>query len=158
LPSLFLGVLRKISHFTLRLLRIFNKLSTKQFLIIAAVVIAFLTGAMVVTLKFCVHYLQIHAQALSSSHPVLTVLTPLIGVALTVIVINLLFNGNLARGTSYVLLAIARKGSRISAKEIYGHHHSTHRWPRGLGWNRGTYCADGSCHWLNHFIVFSHRL
>ena len=114
-------MLRKISNSTLKLLRIFNKLSTKQFLIIAAVVIAFLTGAMVVTLKFCVHYLQMHAQALSSSHPVLTVFTPLIGVALTVIVINLLFNGNLARGTSYVLLAIARKGSRISAKEIYGH-------------------------------------
>ena len=114
-------MLTHLSKITLSLLRLFNKLSTRQFLIIAAIVIALLTGLMVIALKFCVHYLQLHAQTLSSSHPALTVITPLAGITVTVLVIRLLFNGELARGTAFVLLAIARKGSRISAKEIYGH-------------------------------------
>ena len=76
---------------------------------------------MVVALKFGVHYLQVYAQKLSSSHLVFAVLMPMVGVSLTVIIIRFLFKGNLDRGTSHILFAIARKGSRIPSKEIYGH-------------------------------------
>jgi CIC family chloride channel protein len=116
---------RALSRLTIKLRKLFIQLSPRQFLILASVAIAIATGLMVVALKFSVHYLQLHALRFSVKHPILTILIPLIGIGSTVLFIRYFFKNELSRGTAFVLLAIARKGSKIPPKEIYGHPIST---------------------------------
>lgn len=100
---------------------IFRRVSARQFLLIAAVVVGLWAGLTAVVLKVCVHYLQEWLVALSVTHNWLLAVTPAIGIAATYVFVKIVLNGNLVKGTSSVLQAIARKSSFIPKRETFSH-------------------------------------
>jgi CIC family chloride channel protein len=98
-----------------------RKLSNKQFLIVGAVVVGLWAGITAVLLKVSVHYLQEILKSLGHQYNWIFFVSPAVGILLTVIFIRLFLQGNLARGTSHVLLAIAKKSSFLPRPEVITH-------------------------------------
>jgi len=98
-----------------------RKLSNKQFLIVGAVVVGLLTGLTAVLLKVLVHYLQQNIRSIGSHYNWLYLLAPAIGILSTLLFVRFILKGSLAKGTSQVLFAIARKSSFLPRKDIFTH-------------------------------------
>ena len=98
-----------------------RKLSNSQFLIVGAVVVGFWAGITAVLLKVSVHYLQEILKSLGQQYNWIFFVSPAIGILLTSVFVKLLLNGSLARGTSHVLLAIAKKSSFLPRQEVFSH-------------------------------------
>ncbi len=98
-----------------------SKLSGRQFLIVGAIIVGLWAGLTAVLLKVSVHYLQEFLKSLSQQNTILYFVSPAIGILLTYLFIRFLLNGELVRGTSHVLLAIARKSSILPRKEVFSH-------------------------------------
>ncbi|GHN02584.1 transporter [Cytophagales bacterium WSM2-2] len=98
-----------------------SKLSNKQFLIIGAVVVGLWAGLTAVLLKVSVHYLQEVLRPMNQNYHWVFFVSPGVGILGTYLFIRLVLNGDLARGTSHVLLAIAKKSSFLPRHEIYSH-------------------------------------
>jgi CIC family chloride channel protein len=98
-----------------------RKLSNRQFLIVGAVIVGLWAGITAVILKVSVHYLQEVLVHWSKSYRWLYFITPVIGILSTYAFIRYILNGNLLRGTSHVLFAIAKKSSFLPRSEIFSH-------------------------------------
>jgi CIC family chloride channel protein len=101
--------------------RLHRRLSGKQFLIVGAVIVGLWAGLTAVILKITVHYLQENIRELGMSYSWIYLITPAFGILLTVLFVRYFLNGDLIKGTSHVLLAIARKSSFLSGKETFSH-------------------------------------
>jgi CIC family chloride channel protein len=101
--------------------RLHRRLSNKQFLIVGAVIVGLWAGLTAVILKITVHYLQEYTRVLGMSYSWTYLITPAIGILLTVLFVRYVLKGDLAKGTSHVLLAIARKSSFLPRKETFTH-------------------------------------
>lgn len=98
-----------------------RKLSNRQFLMVGAVIVGLWTGLTAVLLKVSVHYLQQILASLGQQYNWVFFVSPTVGILSTYLFIKFILNGDLLRGTSHVLLAIAKKSSFLSRKEIFSH-------------------------------------
>ena len=100
---------------------ILRKLSNRQFLMLGAVLVGLWAGLTAVLLKVSVHYLQEVLKTLGQQYSWIYFISPTIGILSTYLFIRFILNGDLLRGTSHVLLAIAKKSSFLPRKEIFSH-------------------------------------
>ncbi len=98
-----------------------TKLSNRQFLMIGAVIVGLWAGLTAVLLKVSVHYVQQVLKSLGEHYNWIYFISPTVGILSTYLFIRFILNGDLLRGTSHVLLAIAKKSSIIPRKEILSH-------------------------------------
>ncbi len=79
------------------------------------------SGIMAVLLKFLVHHLQGGLTSLAKVYNWIYFISPAIGILITYLIVKIAFKGTLAKGTSHVLNAIAKKSSHLPAHEMYAH-------------------------------------
>jgi CIC family chloride channel protein len=115
---------------------VLRKLSNRQFLMMGAVIVGLWAGLTAVLLKVSVHYLQEVLKSLGQHYNWIYFISPTIGILSTYLFIRFVLNGDLLRGTSHVLLAIAKKSSFIPRKEIFSHV-ATSAMTVGLGGSAG---------------------
>lgn len=98
-------------------------ISNKNFLIIVSIIVGLITGLAAVLLKNLVHYIRVLLQYILEDERFnfLLFLFPLIGILLTVYYVQRFRNGKIGRGVSSILLAIARKSSKIERDKTYSH-------------------------------------
>jgi chloride channel protein, CIC family len=116
--------LDKINYIDKTIHWIHEKLSGKQFLIFAGVIVGASAGLAAVTLKLFVHVIRKYAldgYLLTFDFKYIYLLMPLLGIGLTIFITNRFFKGNLFRGTIPILYAIAKKGSILPFRQIYSH-------------------------------------
>lgn len=99
----------------------FRRLSNRQFLIFGSVIVGLWAGLTTVLLKVSVHYLQEVLKSVSQQHGLVYFISPSIGILSAYLFTRFLLNGDLVRGTSHVLLAIAKKSSFLPKKEVFSH-------------------------------------
>jgi CIC family chloride channel protein len=99
--------------------KLISKVSNRQFLFLAAIAIALWAGLTAVLMKTVVHYLIIGIQRLSQSYSWIYLVTPVVGILVTVLFIRYVVHEKIRPGTWHVLLAIAKKSSILNRKEIY---------------------------------------
>ncbi|MBL7846709.1 MAG: chloride channel protein [Cyclobacteriaceae bacterium] len=100
---------------------LFRKLSDKQFLMVGAVVVGVWTGLTAVTMKVCVHFLHTRIQGMGANYSWVYLVSPGLGILLTYLLVRFVLRVPLQKGTSHVLLAIAKKSSVLPAKETFTH-------------------------------------
>lgn len=98
-----------------------RKVSSRQFLLIGAVIVGLWAGVTAVVLKISVHYLQEWLMSVSINYNWVRIVSPALGIGATYLFVIVFLNDSLARGTSHVLLAIAKKSSFLSRKEVFSH-------------------------------------
>jgi len=100
-----------------------NKVSKKQFLIIASILVGLTAGLAAVLLKTIVHYIKAF---ITSDHGfkyqyILYLAFPAIGILLTILFVKYFLKGKLSKGASSILHAIARKNSKLPPNQMYAH-------------------------------------
>lgn len=98
-------------------------INQRNFLIIVSVLIGIPAAIAAVILKKFVHWLNSVAQYLISlpvPH-ILSILLPLIGIGLTVIITRIFFKGKLEKGLGNILYAISRKSAKLEKEKMYSH-------------------------------------
>lgn len=100
-----------------------GKVSKKQFLIIASILVGLTAGLAAVLLKTIVHYIKyfITADHGFRYQYILYLAFPAIGILLTVLFVKYFLKGKLSRGAAAILHAIARKNSKMPARQMYAH-------------------------------------
>ena len=101
--------------------QIITRFSNRQFLFLAAIIIAIWAGVTAVVLKIFVHYVTLGIQAISETYSWIYFATPVIGILLTVLFVKYVIRDRLQAGTWHVLLAIAKKSSILNPKETYSY-------------------------------------
>ncbi len=101
--------------------KILSRFTNRQFLFVASIFIAIWAGLTAVLLKTVVHYLQIGIQVGYARFHWIYVVAPACGILFTVFIVKYVIRKPLKTGTWHVLLAIAKKSSRIDKNETYGH-------------------------------------
>jgi len=97
-----------------------NRLTKKQFIILSSILIGLTAGLAAIILKTFVHYIFLAAtyEKLSDFRFLYLVL-PMIGLFLTVIVVNKVLKNKLVKGLSQVHYAIAKKSSILPLNQTY---------------------------------------
>ncbi len=98
-----------------------SKLTNRQFLIVGAVIVGLWAGLTAVLLKITVHYLQEFLKPLAMENSWVYLVSPTIGILFTYVFVKFVLGGEMVKGTSHVLLAIARKSSHLPRKEVFSH-------------------------------------
>jgi CIC family chloride channel protein len=111
-------LLKRLYQYIILFLR--TKLSRVQYIMVIATLVGLASGLTAVLLKTLVHYLQHWIQDISISR-FAYLLFPVIGLLITVILINYFFNGYIEKGIAMVLKAIAGKSSFIPVRHTYQH-------------------------------------
>ncbi|HTJ50040.1 MAG TPA: chloride channel protein [Cyclobacteriaceae bacterium] len=88
---------------------------------VGAVFVGLWAGLTAVLLKISVHHLQALLKPLGLQYSWIYFLSPAVGILLTYLFIQFVLNGELKKGTSHVLMAIAKKSSFLPRKEIFSH-------------------------------------
>jgi CIC family chloride channel protein len=103
---------------------IHSRLSDKQFLLFSSILVGCSAGLAAVILKLFVHLIRntiLESDLFRLNFKYVFLLMPLIGIGLTLIIVQKIFKGRLVRGTSNILHAIAKKGSFLPFRQIYSH-------------------------------------
>ncbi|NUY80493.1 chloride channel protein [Flavobacterium sp. MAH-1] len=110
--------LRKINAL---LLYVKKRLSAKQFIFLASVIVSVTVAFAVIVLKAFAHAVFSFATYLNSILHLsfINSILPVIGILLTVLVVRKLLGGSIEKGTSQILYAVARKSSLIPRKQMY---------------------------------------
>ncbi len=115
-------MLSRLSQFLrVIILSIFRKLSNRQFLMIGAVLVGLWAGLTAVILKVSVHYLQIQLLSLGKQYSWVYFVSPTLGIIATLVFVHFFLSSGLTKGTSHVLLSIAKKSSILPRNETYSH-------------------------------------
>ncbi len=98
-----------------------TKLSEKQFIFLSSVLVGISAAFAVIVLKTFAHNVFVFADYITKTFKIgfITSVLPIIGIFLTVFVINKILSGTIEKGTSQILLAVAKKASIIPAKQMY---------------------------------------
>jgi chloride channel protein, CIC family len=101
-----------------------DKLSNKQFIFLSSVLVGISVALAVIVLKTFAHwvfkfatYVTIHANFFKFGF--LKVMLPVIGIMLTVWVVQRFLGGRIEKGTSQILYAVAKKAGIIPRKQMY---------------------------------------
>ena len=100
-----------------------RKLNNRQFLFLSATLVGLTTGFAAVTLKMLVNYLRLLLNKYldANSNNLLLLLLPPLGIALTYMLIRLIWKNELKKGVSSVLYAIAQKRANIERSAMFSH-------------------------------------
>jgi chloride channel protein, CIC family len=96
-------------------------LPNRQFLMVGAVIVGLWAGLTAVLLKVSVHYFLEILRSFGQRDNWIYFLSPAVGIFATYLFIRLALKGDLSRGTSHVLLAIAKKSSFLPRRETFSH-------------------------------------
>lgn len=96
-------------------------LSERNFIYLACVLVGISCAFAVIILKSFAHNVFVFANYINGflKFPFFTILLPIIGILLTVFVIRRVLNGELEKGSSKILYAVAKKGGIIPKKQMY---------------------------------------
>jgi CIC family chloride channel protein len=98
-----------------------NKLTNKQFIFVSSVLVGILAAFAVIVLKTFAHFvfqLTVYISGILKLSFINSIL-PVIGIFLTVFVVNKFLGGSIEKGTSQILYAVAKKASIIPKKQMY---------------------------------------
>lgn len=100
-----------------------SKVSPREFLIIASILVGISAGLAAVVLKTFVHYIH---ELLTFNFNVsfqnyIYLIFPLIGLVLTTFIVNRFFNGKLGRGTANIIRSIVKKSGFLPKDQMYSH-------------------------------------
>ncbi|MCX6312388.1 MAG: chloride channel protein [Bacteroidetes bacterium] len=116
--------MNKILHPVERTIEWFhNKLAKKQFLILSSIFVGLSAGFAAVLLKWLVHLFHLavtHDFGFKYQY-LFSLVTPLIGILLTVFFVTKFLKGKLGRGNSNILFSIAKKSSNLPKDQMYSH-------------------------------------
>ena len=101
-----------------------SKINPKQFLIFSSILVGVSAGLAAVILKLLVHLIRqylIEGWLLQLNFKYVYLLLPVIGIGITVLIVQRIFKGKLHGGTVNILHAIAKKGSFIPFQQMYSH-------------------------------------
>jgi chloride channel protein, CIC family len=114
--------------FTQRLIKKLNYLKDKYFgdrtyLILASIAIGIVSALAAVILKHFVRFVYSMSDLLLSwSHTsYIYILSPLVGILLTLLVIRIFFKGKLEKGLGSIIFSIARRSGKIEGSKMYSH-------------------------------------
>ena len=98
-----------------------DKLSERNFIYVASVLVAITCSLAVIILKSFAHNIFLWANDFNGylKLPYINSLLPIVGILLTVFVIRNFLNNNLEKGSSKVLYAVAKKGGIVPKKQMY---------------------------------------
>lgn len=98
-----------------------SKLTEKQFIFLSSVLVGISAAFAVIVLKIFAHSVFTFANYITKiTHlAFITSVLPIIGIVLTVFVINKILGGTIEKGTSQILFSVAKKASIIPAKQMY---------------------------------------
>lgn len=96
-------------------------LSERNFIYLACVLVGISCGLAVIILKSFAHNVFVFANYINGylKFPFFNIVLPIIGIVLTVFVIRRVLNGELEKGSSKILYAVAKKGGIIPKKQMY---------------------------------------
>jgi CIC family chloride channel protein len=103
---------------------IHERFNEKQFLIFSSVLVGLSAGLAAVLLKLLVHFIRLYIiedKLLKLDFKYVYLLLPVIGIGLTVFIVQKFFKGKLYRGNVNILHSIAKKGSFLSFEQMYSH-------------------------------------
>ena len=100
-----------------------EKIEFKTFVVISSLIVGVLSGLAAVILKKMVHFLQEKPSDLFNQLGIgfLLPFTPVIGIILSVLIINFLFGGKISKGLSHIIYLITRKTSNVPRRKILSH-------------------------------------
>lgn len=100
---------------------IYNHLSRNQFLILSGILVGFSAGIAAILLKLVVHniHLLIDHQLEVFEYPVLNLFLPLIGILITVWVVNTFLHGRDGKGVANILLDISQRSGVTARSKMY---------------------------------------
>ncbi|MDP3582724.1 MAG: chloride channel protein, partial [Ignavibacteria bacterium] len=100
-----------------------NRLGHKTFLVVASLFVGVFSGLAAVLLKNLVHFFQREPKILFTQIGLqfLLPVSPLIGILLSVLLINVVFKGKFTRGLSNLIYLIVRKNSDVPRRKILSH-------------------------------------
>ncbi len=110
--------LRTINAFLLR------KLSSRNYIILACILIGIVAGLAAVLMKVMVHWVEEQVQTGLGSHHsnyIWLFLTPIIGIVLSVMYEQRFLGGKLIKGVTKILYAITRRKGELDRRDTYGH-------------------------------------
>ncbi len=116
--------IQKINYIEKGINWLHGKFNEKQFLIFSSILVGVSAGLAAVILKLFVHFIRhyvIERWLLHLHIKYIYLLFPVIGIGLTVLIVQRFFKGKLFRGTINILHSIAKKGSFISFQQMYSH-------------------------------------
>ena len=98
-----------------------SKLTQKQFIFLSSILVGISSALAVILLKTFAHSVFKFANYFTGilKFGFITSILPIIGILLTVLVINKILGGSIEKGTSQILYAVAKKASIISPKQMY---------------------------------------
>ncbi|MBA2613520.1 MAG: chloride channel protein [Bacteroidetes bacterium] len=98
-----------------------QKLTPKQFVIFAAILIGLTAGLAAVFLKLTVHWLLGGIETVSSNKQWIVAVFPIIGISLCTLFIHYVNGNKLGKGLSNIIYAIAKKSSILPKDQTYSH-------------------------------------
>ncbi len=101
-----------------------DKTNEKQFLIFASVMVGLSSGLAAIVLKAFINFIRVYLVEgffFEFDFKYTYLLLPLIGIGITVLITKYFFKGNLNRGASNILFAIAKKSSFLPFYQMYSH-------------------------------------
>ncbi len=100
-----------------------NKIEYKTFIVLASMLVGILSGLAAVLLKKVVHFFQQEPRIFLDQLGLKFILplTPLIGILLSVFIVNLLFGGKIEKGLSHIIYLIIRKKADVPKRKIISH-------------------------------------
>jgi len=110
--------LRAINAFLLQ------KLSSRNYIILACILIGVVAGLAAVVMKVMVHWVEEQVQTGLGSHQsnyIWLFLTPIIGIVLSVMYEQRFLGGKLIKGVTKILYAITRRKGELDRRDTYGH-------------------------------------
>lgn len=115
---IFRNIFRRIEQ-SISLLK--ERITKRQFIYLAAVLIAITCAFSVIVLKYFAHQVFLFANYVNTylKLPYINSILPIVGILLTVFVVKHFLGGQLEKGSSKVLYAIAKKGGFIAKKQMY---------------------------------------
>ncbi len=98
-----------------------NKLSDRNFIYLSSVSVAISCALAVIALKSFAHNVFVFANYVNGflKLPFFNIILPIIGILLTVFVIINFLDGNIEKGSSRILYAVAKKGGILPKKQMY---------------------------------------
>jgi CIC family chloride channel protein len=113
-----MNLIKQLYQFVILFIR--TRLTRVQYIMIIAVLVGFTSGLTAVLLKTLVHYLQHWIQGIGLSR-FAYLLFPVVGLIVTLLLVNFFFKGYVEKGIPMVLKAIAGKSSFIPFRHTYQH-------------------------------------
>jgi CIC family chloride channel protein len=96
-------------------------MTPKQFIFLSSILIGISCSLAVIVLKTFAHSVFSFANYITGilKWSFITSILPIIGIVLTVLVVNRILNGSIEKGTSQILYAVAKKAGFIPKKQMY---------------------------------------